>query len=245
MEIRYQYIQETTSTNQLLKVMLSQEDLPEGFVLQAGFQTSGRGQGTKQWESERNQNLLISLLLRPDHIPIDEQFLISQIISLGIVNALCEINPRVSNEFSVKWPNDIYWNEKKIGGILIENTWQGPKIASSVVGIGLNINQEVFISEAPNPISLYQISGLKYPLEEVLKKVIMNIDYYYEAVHPEAIRRQYMERLFRKNGFHAYKENNLIFEARVVDIDHDGKLILEKTDAHRVGFYFKEVEFVL
>ncbi len=245
MEILYQYIEETASTNQLMKNMLSQENLPEGFVVQAGFQVAGRGQGANHWESARDQNLLFSLLLRPAHIAIDEQFLISQIVSLGIVAALSEIVPDASDAFSIKWPNDIYWNQKKIAGILIENTWMGAKIASSVVGVGLNINQEVFESDAPNPISLCQISGMQHLLDDVFEKLITQIDYYYEAESPELVRRHYMERIFRKEGFHLYRADEEVFEARIAGVEKDGRLIIEKKDGSKAGFYFKEVEFVL
>jgi BirA family biotin operon repressor/biotin-[acetyl-CoA-carboxylase] ligase len=138
------YLRETRSTNLVLKEMLREYELPEGFVLRTDFQSAGKGQPGNSWESEKGKNLLFSVLLYPQHIAIDQQFILSQLVSVAILrtlNSFCA-------GFSIKWPNDIYFGDKKIGGILIENSLQGSKLNTSIVGIGLNINQKTFRSDA-------------------------------------------------------------------------------------------------
>ena len=145
------HITETDSTNQWVKS--HRGDHP--FCVMADYQTAGRGCGTNRWESERGKNLLFSLLLHPKQIPASKQFHISMAISLSIIEALGQ---HVA-DLSIKWPNDIYWRNGKIAGILIENTLKGNIIKDSIIGVGLNVNQRHFISDAPNPVSMRQILG--------------------------------------------------------------------------------------
>ena len=245
MNEHYHYTSETSSTNQLIKELLRKSKLPEGYVVHTDYQTNGKGQGSNTWESAKGKNLLFSLLLRPHHIAIEEQFIISQIVSLGIIDVLRVLNPDVNSAFSIKWPNDIYLHDKKLGGILIENTLQGRIINASVVGIGLNINQEQFDSDAPNPVSLKQITGEEYPIERILEAVVGSILRYYIEINPEQIRKQYMDNLYRKTGYHPYQANGKSFSARIIDIAADGRLMLEDTNEEVTGFYFKEVVFLL
>ncbi|MDD2285959.1 MAG: biotin--[acetyl-CoA-carboxylase] ligase [Paludibacter sp.] len=240
----YLHISETASTNVLMKEMLRKSALPEGFVVHADFQRQGKGQGSNTWESAKGKNLLFSLLLRPHHIAIEEQFIISQVVSLGIKNALNELNSDEAASFSIKWPNDLYWHDKKIGGILIENTLHGRIINASVIGIGLNINQEVFYSDAPNPVSLKQIAEKAYPIDLVLNAVTSNILHCYLEMSPEQVRKQYMDCLYRKTGYHPYQTTGKSFSAKIIDIEKDGRLILENRNGEVRGYYFKEVEFI-
>jgi len=241
----YQFVKDIISTNVLMKELIWTTDLPEGFVVRTDFQTKGKGQGTNRWESAKGKNLLFSLLLRPEHIPIEEQFLISQLVSLGIIDSLRHLSQEAGNEFSVKWPNDIYWHNQKIGGILIENTWQGKKISTSVIGIGLNVNQKQFYSDAPNPVSLLQIFGKKFSRKALLKSILFAIEGYYLNPDADKIRKNYHQALFRREGFHSFRSDNLIFDAEIVGVANDGKLILKDKTGKVSGYYFKEVEFII
>jgi len=243
MSKNYQFVKETISTNVLMKELIWTMDLPEGFVVRTDFQTKGKGQGTNRWESAKGKNLLFSLLLRPVHIPIEEQFLISQFVSLGIIDSLRRLFPEAASGFSIKWPNDIYWHNQKTGGILIENAWQGGKITSSIIGIGLNVNQKQFYSDAPNPVSLLQITGKRFSRKALLKNMLTAIEYYYVNFDAELIRKNYHQALFRKEGFHSFRSDNLIFDAEIVEVANDGKLILKEKTGKISGYYFKEVEF--
>ena len=145
-------LDETASTNQYLSQLCNQlqESVAELTTVTAEFQTAGKGQRGNTWEAEEGKNLLFSFVLYPSFLEARRQFILSQIVSLAIKEELS----RWSDEITIKWPNDIYWKDKKICGILIENDLSGHHIRRSIAGIGININQEVFNSDAPNPVSL-------------------------------------------------------------------------------------------
>jgi len=235
------YTKQTHSTNVLLWEMIREKSLPEGFVVQTDFQTAGKGQVGNSWESEASRNLLFSMVLYPQRVTVDNQFLLSQLVSLGIKEALDEYTDGIT----VKWPNDIYWNDKKLVGILIENSLQGTKIKSSVIGIGLNVNQKVFVSNAPNPVSLLQITGRRQNRKLLLTKIRQNIQKLYTELSVTKIRAEYAEALYRKDGFYAYRANDETFQAKIISVHPDGQLELETEAGERKGFYFKEVSFVL
>lgn len=233
------YTKQTHSTNVLLWEMIREKSLPEGFVVQTDFQTAGKGQIGNSWESEAGRNLLFSMVLYPQRVTVDNQFLLSQLVSLGIKKALDEYTDGIT----VKWPNDIYWNDKKLVGILIENSLQGTKIKSSVIGIGLNVNQKVFVSNAPNPVSLLQITGKRQNRKLLLGKICRNIMELYAELNLSEIRTAYAEALYRKDGFHTYSTETETFQARIISVHSDGQLELETKLGERKGFYFKEVRF--
>ena len=235
------YTKQTHSTNVLLWEMIREKSLPEGFVVQTDFQTAGKGQIGNSWESEAGRNLLFSMVLYPQRVTVDNQFLLSQLVSLGIKKALDEYTDGIT----VKWPNDIYWNDKKLVGILIENSLQGTKIKSSVIGIGLNVNQKMFVSNAPNPVSLLQITGRRQNRKLLLTKIRQNIQKLYTELSVTKIRAEYAEALYRKDGFYAYRANDETFQAKIISVHPDGQLELETKAGERKGFYFKEVSFVL
>lgn len=235
-----QFIPETFSTNALLWEMVRKELLPEGFVLHTDFQTAGKGQIGNSWESERGENLLFSMVLYPQRITMDQLFLISQLVSVAIKNALDIITEGIT----VKWPNDIYWNDKKLAGILIENSFQANKV-KTVIGIGLNVNQNTFVSSAPNPISLRQITGMTVERTDLLENICRNIIDLYTELNVEDIHARYAQMLFRKDGFHVYKSENELFMARIIAVQPDGQLELETEAGERKGFYFKEVQFLM
>ena len=170
---------ETDSTNNYLREQSAKARLPEGSLVIADFQTAGKGQVGNSWESEAGKNLMFSILLYPDFLPANRQFLISQIASLSVKETL----EKYTDSVTVKWPNDIYWKDRKICGMLIENDLSGQYLYCSVVGIGLNINQEIFRSDAPNPVSLTQITGKTYDREDVWSascvSSLTTISYYY------------------------------------------------------------------
>ncbi|HNX87669.1 MAG TPA: biotin--[acetyl-CoA-carboxylase] ligase [Paludibacteraceae bacterium] len=237
------YIASTTSTNLLLKQKMRQEDLPEGYIVYTDFQTAGKGQVGNSWESEPNKNLLFSLLLYPRSIKADKQFILSQITGLGVKKVL----DKFTRDISIKWPNDIYWKEKKIGGILIENSLIRDCINTCVIGIGLNVNQEEFFSDAPNPVSLKQITNIDTNREELMMLIRAEIMDLYTHSAPEFIHREYLHSLFRKNGYHRYleTETKTIFLAETENILPDGKLILRTESDDLKEYYFKEIQFIL
>lgn len=238
------HIRETNSTNNYLKELLQTQNVDEGTVVWADFQSAGKGQRGNGWESEAGKNILFSIVLFPGFIKAGEQFILSQIVSLAVANCLQEYTAGIS----IKWPNDIYWNEKKICGILLENTILEDNIGHSVAGIGININQENFRSDAPNPVSLKQITNRDYNLEEILKTLVDNINVYYQQIKigkTDSLIKQYKESLFRKDGYHLYNDGISNFLARIQDVDSSGILILKTKEGEERHFAFKEVKYII
>lgn len=236
---------ETSSTNTELKQLQKKEQLPEGFVVTADFQTQGRGQAGNSWFSDKGRNLLFSFLLYPKFVIANKQFIISRIISL----ALKEVLDQYMDNISIKWPNDIYWKDKKIAGMLIENNLMGQQIESSIVGIGLNVNQDEFPIELPNPVSMKQVTGVEYNRDEILMQFF---DAFYRLYHSlqqskeHNIEQKYLRQLYRGKGYYWYEDVNGLFEAKIKDILPSGHLILETSGEKQERQYaFKEVSFVL
>lgn len=238
------FVPETESTNNYLAELCDCKQLAEMTCVYTSFQSAGRGQRGNSWESEPGKNLLFSFALYPQFLKANRQFLISQITALGIMSALS----LHTEDISIKWPNDIYWRDKKISGTLIENEINGSRIARSIVGSGININQTEFKSDAPNPVSLTQITGLHYDPRDILAEVMDEISQLYIDLKngdKKTIRTSYLNHLYRKDGFHPFKDKNGEFIARIDDIDHTGKLILEDQKGKIREYMFKEVEYIL
>lgn len=234
------WLKETDSTNNHLRRLLDKEQLPEGSLVVTDFQTAGKGQVGNSWESEAGMNLMFSILLYPDFIPANRQFLISQIASLSVKETL----DAYTDFIQVKWPNDIYWKDRKICGMLIENDLSGQLLYCSIIGIGLNLNQSLFRSNAPNPISLTQITGKKYDREEVLNRFLRIFFQYYCLLlqeKEEEVRTAYMQALYHGEGYHRYRDEQGQFEARIQAIEPTGHLILQLRDGEQRRYAFKEV----
>ena len=234
-------LETVNSTNAYLKEWMEREPLEEGTVVTAHQQTSGRGQMGTSWESQPGKNLTFSLVLYPSFLPFQENFLISQSIALGVKKTL----DSYTHHISVKWPNDIYWQDKKLAGILVENTVQGENFQSAVVGIGLNVNQEKFYSDAPNPVSLKQITGITINLEELLQQLLSGIFHYYDRIKREnergGVRQSYQQSLYRKHGYHLYSDALGDFKARIFDVEKSGHIVLEDEAGNLRRYGFKEI----
>jgi BirA family biotin operon repressor/biotin-[acetyl-CoA-carboxylase] ligase len=234
---------ETDSTSRYLTMLCGKDDIEEFTLVVSDFQTNGRGQQGNCWEAERGKNLLFSFVLYPFFLEAQNQFLLSQIIALSIKEEL----DNFASGFSVKWPNDIYWEEQKIGGILIENDLAGNRIQRSIVGVGININQAKFHSFALRPVSLMQITGKQTELLPVLANLMKRYISYYEWLRrgeTNAIAERYRQSLFRKEGLHPYADKDGEFIARIVRVKPEGALILEDDEGKRREYIFKEVNFV-
>ena len=239
-----EHLAETDSTNTYLQQLDADRHLPEGYIAYTDTQRAGRGQRGNSWESQPGKNLTFSLLLRPEHIPANQQFLLSQAVSLAVTDIL----NRYASGFSIKWPNDIYWEDKKIAGILIENVLSGSTFARSIVGIGLNINQERFISDAPNPVSLFQITGHIHDIEAVLDQFAEAFRRRYLQTFTDsaqALREEYFTTLYRNDGLYPYCSEGETFYASIAGVEPDGHLILTTESGQERRFAFKEVSFLL
>ena len=236
------------STNTYLRELKGGDPEYDYEVAVADFQTAGRGQKGNTWESEAGKNLLFSILAHPRNIKVQEQFYISEAIALAVSDSvIAALGAEYSDGVSVKWSNDVYWKDFKMAGILIENTLQGDRILDTVAGVGLDVNQEVFLSDAPNPISLKNIAGREFDRDAILSDIVQRFIGYMElpADKRPKVDRLYRERLYRREGYHKFRDENGIFEARIEGIRPDGCLMLQtSTGEHRV-YEFKQVQFIL
>ena len=243
-------LDETASTNQYLSQLCNrlQESVAELTTVTAEFQTAGKGQRGNTWEAEEGKNLLFSVVLYPSFLEARRQFILSQIVSLTIKEELS----RWSDEITIKWPNDIYWKDRKICGILIENSLSGHGIQHSIAGIGVNVNQREFLSDAPNPVSLYQLSGMCWDVEEVMELIADGIvrlmDLYdREGADMGQLQRAYGGILWRREGFHPYIDNiaGEAISAAIDGVAPDGMLTLRLADGSRRTYAFKEVTAIV
>ena len=234
---------EVSSTNTYMKELLTAGvELPELTLVDADFQTGGRGQQQNVWESEADKNLLFSLLCHPTFLPATHQFVLSQTIAVAVYRTLSDLTEGIS----IKWPNDIYWNDRKICGTLIECNLMGSTIKDCIIGTGINVNQMEFRSDAPNPVSLAQITGFTFNRQQILNRVVEEFSELYKAINPDALKSEYMQHLYRREGLHPYQEpNGEPFEAAMVDVEPTGHLVLRLRDGSIRKYEFKEIKYIL
>jgi BirA family biotin operon repressor/biotin-[acetyl-CoA-carboxylase] ligase len=238
------FIKNLPSTNSYAASLIRENEVSEGTIVYTDYQSAGRGQPGNNWESEENKNLLISIILFPTMISPADQFLLSMAVSLGI----CDFLERHTSAISVKWPNDIYVKNDKIAGILIENSVMGDKIEHTIAGIGININQAKFLSDAPNPTSLTTLTGKQFDLADCLVKLASDLDNRYKMLISgdfDLVRLDYLSRLFRHNKWGRMRDINGEFNGRVVSVSDSGRLIVEKDEGITVEYSFREVDFIL
>lgn len=233
----------TDSTNNYANQQIKENNLAEGTVFLTYDQTSGRGQMKNFWESEPGKNLTFSLVLYPDFLEIRRQFMLSKVVTLGIYKALHQY----IDQLKIKWPNDIYAGNRKLGGILIENSIMSGKLKSTVAGIGLNVNQTVFRSLAPNPVSLQILTNQHYDCEQLLTEVLSGINGYYALLNEgkeTEIDQAFTRVLYRLNEKHLFKTEDEVFTGEITGVNEIGQLLIRKEDGQMLDFHFKEVEFL-
>ena len=252
-EPRLIHIPETNSTNRFVQKMIETEQLASGSIVLADFQTAGRGIGGSSWESETGKNLTFSVIYYPDEAPLRaatlglssslHPFVIAEMASLSVKYTLDKYIPDVT----VKWPNDIYCGDKKIAGILIENTFFQEAITQSIIGIGLNVNQTLFLSDAPNPVSMVQVADTEFDRMHIMndfRQVFREQSERLNNRHFAAIHADYLQVLYRKTGLHPYRDEQGPFDATIHDIKPTGHLLLKREDGRVSRYAFKEVSFL-
>lgn len=213
------------STNDFIETMVDSENIAEGTVVYCSEQMAGRGQGDNSWESNPNENITFSVFLKPQFLDAGDQFYLNKAICVGICRFLESfVEP---NRIKIKWPNDIYIDDCKIAGILIEHTIMADKLNSSIIGVGLNVNQTVF-HEAPNPISLKMITGSDFDVDVLLKSLVDCILKSYEALYSDmfAYDEEYLNILYRKGVFAMYSYKKSPIRAMIIEVNTYGQLII-------------------
>ena len=238
---------ETASTSAVLRDMLS--DAPHSTVVTTRRQTAGRGQRGNSWESEPGKNLTFSVLVRPRHIMARDAFVISAAVANAIYDFTLRMRPGA--DVSVKWPNDIYFDNLKICGILIECQLTGRELQSAIAGIGINVNQLRFVSDAPNPVSLAQIIGCDTRLEPLLDDIAAALDAaltdYIAEPDPKRLLIAFHARLWRRDGLHLWRDKltDEVIEASIINVAADGPITLRLADGTERTYSFKEIAAII
>jgi BirA family biotin operon repressor/biotin-[acetyl-CoA-carboxylase] ligase len=233
---------EVDSTNTFALGLLRGADIAEGAVVTAKVQTSGRGQRGNSWFSEPCKNITCSILLKPVFLSISAQFDLTRAVALGISDLLCELLP--TTKVHIKWPNDIIADGKKVAGILIENILNGDQYSAAVVGIGMNVNQSSFGTDAPKAVSVFQLTGKEFDIEEAMQHLFAHVEARYlqlRAGKTEKLRSDYHEKLFRLGEPARYTDFKTIFDATLEKISEEGLICLRDKDGAERKYNFKEV----
>ncbi len=239
-------LKSTASTNKYAVKMLEDERPEEGTVIITDEQTAGTGTDANLWESEPGKNLTFSLIIYPDSLHPEKQFYLNKVFSLGLYDSLKEILPKAG--ISVKWPNDIYIEDKKVAGILIRNSIRDNTFIYSVIGIGVNVNQKIFRSDAPNPVSLKPYTGHDLDLKMVLQHVCKRCNERLLSLYDKDFRkldRDYLRAQYRFGEYAEYIFQGKKIMASIRGVSEFGKLILELSGGRFLECDLKEVEFVL
>lgn len=235
------FMPECHSTNDEASRLIQGGNVMEGTTVVTHHQTAGRGQRGNTWMSEKGKNLTFSIVLKPAILPVKDQFYLNMAVALGVYDYLHEI---FKDRVKIKWPNDILINGKKVCGILIENQVSGQQIQHSIVGIGLNVNQEIFSVE--NATSLRVLSGKEFQLEEVLENVLEKIESRYLLVHEQllnTISQAFKEVMYWLGEQHVFSTQGVEFTGRVIGVDEIGRLKIQTNEGLKT-FGVKEVEFL-
>lgn len=231
------------STNNYAMARLNEGPVAAGTAWFAMEQTAGKGQRGKQWHSAPGENIMLTIVLQPA-LQLSRQFMLSIAVALGASDFLAHY---AGDEAAIKWSNDIYWRDRKAGGILIENVLRGNVWQYAIVGIGININTPRFPEHLVNPVSLRQITGREWDSVALAKELCSCLDKRYQQLMSakyEDMRNEYKSRLFRFNQPALYKKDGVTFTATIRDVLPDGRLCLEKENNEMLEIGFGEVEFL-
>lgn len=242
------YVKSLASTNTYASELLRQIALSEGSLIYTFEQEKGRGQRGNGWESEPNKNLTLSLVLQPNFLTSQQQFLLTKITALAVADLMAEIlKPHgISHQIRIKWPNDIYVNDKKIAGILIENYLRETLIQQAIVGVGINVNQTVFHT-APNAISMFSLIRETTDLQHCMALFCECFEARYlqlKANKLEQLNTDYLNLFYRINEWSTYQTpGKQTFEGNIIGVSEIGKLQIELISGEIKEFDLKEIVF--
>lgn len=238
------YFAELDSTNRYALDVLSKTNPPEGTCVITDYQSGGRGQIGRYWHSASGKNLLTSYIFYPHFLQVNEQFFLNIISSLAVHAVVSQFCKNVK----IKWPNDIYVSDQKIAGILVQNILRSTMIKSSVIGIGLNVNESNFPPHLPNPTSLTLFTKNSYDVKSISDALSQKLEYFYLLLKQcrfETLNDQYIAAMYRFEEVAQFRDAQGVFTGKIIGIDSQGKLII--CTSHQVirHFTFQEVQYVL
>lgn len=245
------HLSEVDSTNEFALKLLQEVNVFNGTVIVADNQTKGKGQRGSKWLVEPGFNLTFTIVLRSIKLKAVDQFLLSKMIAIAIVNTLSDFVTE-TDKLKVKWPNDIFYGGKKIGGVLVENKFRGNVWDASVVGVGLNINQIIFdksLSEIAT--SLAMIENKTFDKKSILDHLIIEIEKGYLILNSQSsyknLELAYFNHLIGINHFHSYRivNENIKIELIIKGVLSSGQVIMTDKGGKEYNFWFKEIELIL
>lgn len=240
-------LSEVPSTNTYAMQLLKEKDLTEGTLVMTGNQTGGRGQHGNSWEAERGKNLTFSLVMHPVFMTANEQFYLSKITALAVLGTLTEFLPASQYDIQIKWPNDVLVQGEKIAGVLIENVVVGAHLQTSVIGVGLNVNQERFGKMPRAATSLKKLLQKDVELRFVLERFCKHFEALYLSLRQgrnALIDKQYISNLYRCNQRALYRAAGKEFAATICGVSKEGFLQVKDEGFQVLEFNFKEIEFL-
>ncbi|WP_210486341.1 biotin--[acetyl-CoA-carboxylase] ligase [Rufibacter aurantiacus] len=233
---------ECASTNTEAHLLLNKNGATDGCVIVAGAQTGGRGQRGNTWDVEPDKNITLSVILKPTFLEAQHQFSLNIAVSLAALDLLREYLPE---GVALKWPNDLYYRDRKAGGILIENAVSGRFLQHSVIGIGLNVNQVSFVHTRATSLAL--LTGEQIPLPKAISKLLENLERRYLALRTgagEAQKREYLQHLYRYQEWHSYEVGGQVLPGQITGVDATGRLAV-LIEQKLQFFQFQEIKFVM
>jgi BirA family biotin operon repressor/biotin-[acetyl-CoA-carboxylase] ligase len=236
---------EVDSTNLIAQDLLKNQKVFEGSVITANYQFQGRGQMGTSWVSQKGQNLLMSLVLTPTFLPIENQFYLSKIVAIGLVSVLKKIGLASAK---IKWPNDIYVGTKKVSGILIESNLRGVRMESAVIGVGLNVNQEDFGIYKESSSSLKLLVGQSFQIDEVRNLITDELLTWYQHLNDlnyELIDNFYHKNLIYFNEWATYEIDSQQVIRKIVAVNAAGNLCLISQEGKITSYGMKELKFII
>jgi BirA family transcriptional regulator, biotin operon repressor / biotin---[acetyl-CoA-carboxylase] ligase len=236
-------LKKVDSTNNYARLLIEKNELTDETVITASNQHKGRGLQHNSWESEAGKNLTLTLVLFNRYLKAEKQFYLAQAVTLGLVDFFQSQKINVQ----IKWPNDMYAGEKKIAGILIENLILNDTLVNSLIGIGVNVNQQSFSSILQNAQSMKNLTNIDYDLNELLNKLLGYLDNQIERLKRKEffiLKKEYLERLYRFEKRSQFLAKGKTFYGKIIDVDENGKLVILTDKGERLVFMFKEVQFI-
>lgn len=238
------HLTETESTNTYAMDVVAKTNPSEGTCVIADYQTGGKGQIGRYWHSEESKNILVSYIFYPNTLQVQDQFYLNIISGLAVRDVVATYVSAVK----IKWPNDIYVEDRKIAGILVQNTLRETNIKTTIIGIGLNVNQTIFPIDIPNPTSLSLLIDRVFDIQEILALLSSRLEFYYLKLkngHLVTLLEVYLSHLYRKDEWAVFKDDkDLIFKGKITGIDTQGRLKIELEDGGVHVFGFREISFV-
>lgn len=235
------YLTSCHSTNEYASKLIQNNDFFNGTIVITEDQTAGKGQRGNVWIAEPGKNLTFSIILCPDFLPASMQFNLNMAVSLGIYDALSTV---LDNKLKIKWPNDLYYGNQKFGGVLIENSLLGSKLNTSIIGIGINVNQDSFLYQTAT--SLKNILGKEIDIATIGNSISENIELRFNQLKENdwvLLKKEYLSRLYKIGEYARFEDQNGHFEGTIIDISKEGKLLIEQNDFVK-SYDIKEITYL-